>query len=92
MTQASHAIMPTIRNRFHPFMLSVLLLTGILVTPNGANANEQQWGHWRGPTGNGESLTATPPKEFAPEGWHIPSDAEWTIFEDYLVIFYLCIR
>ena len=59
--------MPTIRNRFHVFMLSMLLLTGALVAPNGANANEQQWGHWRGPTGNGESLTATPPKEFGPD-------------------------
>ena len=67
MTQASHIIIPTIRNRFHVFMLSMLLLTGALVAPNEANANEQQWGHWRGPTGNGESLTATPPKEFGPD-------------------------
>ena len=24
-------------------------------------------------------------KEFAPEGWHIPSDAEWTTLEEYLI-------
>ena len=24
-------------------------------------------------------------KEFAPEGWHVPTDAEWTILEEYLI-------
>ena len=24
-------------------------------------------------------------KEFAPEGWHVPSDAEWTTLEEYLI-------
>ncbi len=24
-------------------------------------------------------------KEFAPEGWHVPSDVEWTILEEYLI-------
>mgnify|MGYP001202286125 FL=1 len=24
-------------------------------------------------------------KEFAPEGWHVPSDAEWTTLENYLI-------
>ena len=27
----------------------------------------------------------TPNKEFAPEGWHVPSDAEWTTLENHLV-------
>ena len=27
----------------------------------------------------------TPNKEFAPEGWHVPSDPEWTILENYLI-------
>ena len=32
------------------------------------------------------SLTdATLRKEFAPEGWHVPSDAEWTTLENYLI-------
>ena len=27
----------------------------------------------------------TPDKEFAPEGWHVPSDMEWTTLEDHLI-------
>ena len=27
----------------------------------------------------------TPNKEFAPEGWHVPSDVEWTTLEEYLI-------
>ena len=27
----------------------------------------------------------TPNKEFAPEGWHVPSDAEWTTLVEYLI-------
>jgi len=27
----------------------------------------------------------TPNKEFAPEGWHVPTDAEWTTLENYLI-------
>ena len=27
-----------------------------------------------------------PNKEFAPEGWHVPSDAEWTTLEEYLIV------
>ena len=27
----------------------------------------------------------TPNKEFAPEGWHVPTDTEWTILEEYLI-------
>jgi uncharacterized protein (TIGR02145 family) len=27
----------------------------------------------------------TPNKEFAPEGWHVPSDSEWTTLEKYLI-------
>ena len=27
----------------------------------------------------------TPSKEFAPEGWHVPSDAEWTTLENQLI-------
>ena len=27
----------------------------------------------------------TPNKEFAPEGWHVPSDAEWSTFEICLI-------
>ena len=27
----------------------------------------------------------TPNKEFAPEGWHVPSDDDWTTLENYLI-------
>ena len=27
----------------------------------------------------------TPNKEFTPEGWHVPSDDEWTTLEEYLI-------
>ena len=27
----------------------------------------------------------TPNKEFAPEGWHVPTDAEWTTLVEYLI-------
>ncbi|MDG1823198.1 MAG: fibrobacter succinogenes major paralogous domain-containing protein [Flavobacteriaceae bacterium] len=27
----------------------------------------------------------TPNKEFTPEGWHVPTDAEWTVLENYLI-------
>ena len=27
----------------------------------------------------------TPNKEFAPQGWHVPSDAEWTTLENHLI-------
>ena len=27
----------------------------------------------------------TPNKEFAPEGWRVPTDAEWTTLENYLI-------
>mgnify|MGYP001442016410 CR=1 FL=1 len=28
----------------------------------------------------------TPNKEFAPEGWHVPTDAEWTTLENHLIV------
>ncbi len=28
---------------------------------------------------------STPNKEFAPNGWHVPSEAEWITFENYLI-------
>ena len=32
-----------------------------------------------------DAIETTPNKEFAPEGWHVPSDAEWTTLEEYLI-------
>lgn len=28
---------------------------------------------------------ANDPRQIAPEGWHVPSDAEWTVLENYLI-------
>ena len=33
-------------------------------TQTSSTLESQQWGHWRGPIGNGVSLTAKPPREF----------------------------
>jgi uncharacterized protein (TIGR02145 family) len=30
-------------------------------------------------------VSSTNPKKIAPAGWHVPSDSEWTILEDYLI-------
>ncbi len=40
-----------------------------------AQKDSTQWGHWRGPGGNGKSDTAKPPKEFGPTQalrWKVP--------------------
>ncbi|MFM9064728.1 MAG: hypothetical protein ACKOOI_17085, partial [Pirellula sp.] len=40
-----------------------------------ASKDAIQWGHWRGPSGNGKSDTAKPPKEFGPTQalrWKVP--------------------
>jgi len=45
---------------FKPLVLSL----GLLVTSS-AGAEADNWGHWRGPTGNGSSPTANPPTHFS---------------------------
>ena len=41
--------------------------------------------NWYAVMGIHDTDPNTPNKEFAPEGWHVPSDAEWTTLEDYLI-------
>ena len=41
--------------------------------------------NWYAVMGINDNDPTTPLKEFAPEGWHIPTDSEWTVFEDYLI-------
>jgi uncharacterized protein (TIGR02145 family) len=41
--------------------------------------------NWYAVMGIHDTDPNTPNKEFAPEGWHVPSDAEWTILEEYLI-------
>ena len=41
--------------------------------------------NWYAVAGIHDNDENTPNKQFAPEGWHVPSDAEWTTFENYLI-------
>jgi uncharacterized protein (TIGR02145 family) len=41
--------------------------------------------NWYAVMGIHDTDESTPNKEFAPEGWHVSSDAEWTTLEEYLI-------
>ena len=41
--------------------------------------------NWYAVAGIHDNDENTPNKELAPEGWHVPSDAEWTELENYLI-------
>ena len=41
--------------------------------------------NWYAVKGIHDNDENTPYKEFAPNGWHVPSDAEWTTLEEYLI-------
>ena len=41
--------------------------------------------NWYAVMGIHDNDPNTPNKEFAPEGWHVPSDAEWTTLEEHLI-------
>ena len=41
--------------------------------------------NWYAVMGIHDDNESTPNKEFAPNGWHVPSDAEWTTLEEYLI-------
>ena len=41
--------------------------------------------NWYAVAGIHDNDETTPNKEFAPDGWHIPSDADWTTLENYLI-------
>lgn len=41
--------------------------------------------NWYAVMGVHDTDPNTPNKEFAPEGWHVPTDAEWTTLESYLI-------
>lgn len=42
--------------------------------------------NWYAVAGIHDNDENTPNKELAPEGWHIPSDTEWTELENYLTV------
>ena len=41
--------------------------------------------NWYAVAGIHDNDPNTPNKEFAPEGWHVPSDVEWTTLEEHLI-------
>jgi uncharacterized protein (TIGR02145 family) len=41
--------------------------------------------NWYAIEGIHDNNPNTPNKEFSPEGWHVPSDDEWTTLQDFLV-------
>jgi uncharacterized protein (TIGR02145 family) len=41
--------------------------------------------NWYAVAGIHDTDPNTPNKEFAPEGWHVPSDTEWTTLDEYLI-------
>ena len=41
--------------------------------------------NWYAVMGIHDNDPNTPNKEFAPEGWHLPTDTEWTTLENYLI-------
>ena len=41
--------------------------------------------NWYAAMGIHDNDPNTPNKEFAPEGWHVPSDDEWTTLENHLI-------
>ena len=41
--------------------------------------------NWYAVMGIHDAIETTPNKEFAPEGWHVPSDNEWTTLENQLI-------
>jgi len=41
--------------------------------------------NWFAVVGIHDNDENTPNKEFAPEGWHVPSDAEWTTLKEHLI-------
>ena len=41
--------------------------------------------NWYAVAGIHDTNPNTPNKEFAPEGWHVPSDAEWTTLKEHLI-------
>ena len=41
--------------------------------------------NWYAAAGIHDNDSNTPNKEFAPVGWHVPTDADWTTLENYLI-------
>ena len=49
------------------------------------NAAKGKLYNWYAVAGIHDNDPDTPNKEFAPEGWHVPTYADWTTFEEHLI-------
>ena len=49
------------------------------------NSSKGKLYNWYAVMGVHDTDPNTPNKAFAPEGWHVPTDAEWTTLENYLI-------
>ena len=60
------------------------LTTGAWCYYNNDPTNSRLY-NWFAVVGIHDADPNTPNKEFAPEGWHVPSDAQWTTLEEFLI-------
>ena len=60
------------------------MTTGAWCYPNNQDQGTKLY-NWYAVAGINDNDPNTPTKEFAPEGWHVPTDAEWSTLENYLI-------
>ena len=61
------------------------LTTGAWCYPNNQDQGTGKLYNWYAVAGIDDNDPNTPTKELAPEGWHVPTDAEWSTLENYLI-------
>ena len=61
------------------------LTTGAWCYPDNQNQGAGKLYNWYAVAGINDNDPNTPNKEFAPAGWHVPTDTEWTTLENYLI-------
>ena len=61
------------------------LTTGAWCYPNNQDQGTGKLYNWYAVAGINDNDPNTPTKEFAPEGWHVPTYAEWSTLENYLI-------
>jgi outer membrane protein assembly factor BamB len=60
--------------RFFVLVCIVLLSVGCAIPGDKQGSQQQYWGHWRGPTGNGVALQGNPPVE-----WSETKNVKWKV-------------
>ena len=61
------------------------LTTGAWCYYDNENGNQKKLYNWYAVAGINDNDPNTPTKEFAPEGWHIPSHSEWSSLQSHLI-------